>query len=95
MKQDNIIQKSRKTKETDIALSVLLYGSGKANIQTQIGFFNHMLEALTKHSLMDITLQCKGDVFVDGHHSIEDCGIVLGAALNEAIYPAQGIERFG
>lgn len=91
----NAICKTRKTKETDISLSLLLYGSGNANIQTNIGFFNHMLESLTKHSLMDIELLCKGDIHVDGHHSIEDCGILLGKALYEAIYPAQGIERFG
>lgn len=91
----NAICKTRKTKETDIALSLLLYGSGNASIQTSIGFFNHMLESLTKHSLMDIELLCKGDIHVDGHHSIEDCGILLGKALCEAIYPAQGIERFG
>lgn len=91
----NAICKTRKTKETDISLSLLLYGSGNANIQTSIGFFNHMLESLTKHSLMDIELLCKGDIHVDGHHSIEDCGILLGKALCEAIYPAQGIERFG
>ena len=90
-----VIQKSRKTKETDIHLKLSLYGSGKAQIQSDIGFFNHMLESLTKHSLMDLELVCKGDTFVDGHHSIEDCGILLGEALREAIYPAQGIERFG
>ena len=89
------IELTRKTKETDIALSLNLYGSGNAKIETGIGFFNHMLESFTKHSLMNIKLHCKGDIEVDGHHSIEDCGILLGKALHQAIYPASGIERFG
>ncbi|RDU60317.1 imidazoleglycerol-phosphate dehydratase HisB [Helicobacter marmotae] len=95
MKEAQRIQKSRKTKETDIALELLLYGKGSGHIQSGIGFFDHMLEALSKHALLDLTLQCKGDVYVDGHHSIEDCGILLGQAFKEAIYPAAGIERFG
>lgn len=93
--QTDIISLSRKTKETDITLKLKLYGSGVAKIQTGIGFFDHMLEALTKHSLMDIELTCKGDTNVDCHHSIEDCGILLGEALHKGIYPASGIERFG
>ena len=94
-KMTQTIQKSRKTKETDITLSLLVYGSRQAKIHTDIGFFNHMLESLTKHSLMDLDINCKGDIFVDGHHSIEDCGILLGEALRESIYPVAGIERFG
>lgn len=93
--QTQCVELARKTKETDIALSLNLYGSGNVEIQSGIGFFNHMLESLGKHSLMDIKLTCKGDLEVDGHHSIEDCGILLGKALNQAIYPAVGIERFG
>ncbi|CAM3308578.1 imidazoleglycerol-phosphate dehydratase HisB [Helicobacter labetoulli] len=93
--QTQCVELARKTKETDITLSLNLYGSGNVEIQSGIGFFNHMLESLGKHSLMDIKLTCKGDLDVDGHHSIEDCGILLGKALNQAIYPAVGIERFG
>ncbi len=93
--QTQCVELARKTKETDITLSLNLYGSGNVEIQSGIGFFNHMLESLGKHSLMDIKLTCKGDLEVDGHHSIEDCGILLGKALNQAIYPAVGIERFG
>nr|WP_317403580.1 imidazoleglycerol-phosphate dehydratase HisB [uncultured Helicobacter sp.] len=93
--QTQCIELARKTKETDITLSLNLNGSGNVEIQSGIGFFNHMLESLGKHSLMDIKLTCKGDLDVDGHHSIEDCGILLGKALNQAIYPVVGIERFG
>ena len=93
--QTQCVELARKTKETDITLSLNLNGSGNVEIQSGIGFFNHMLESLGKHSLMDIKLTCKGDLDVDGHHSIEDCGILLGKALNQAIYPAVGIERFG
>lgn len=85
----------RVTKETNIALALCIYGRGIARIDSGVGFFNHMLEAFSKHSLMDIDLCCKGDVFVDSHHSVEDCGIVLGSALKEGIYPVSGIERFG
>ena len=84
----------RKTKETDISLEIEIYGSGVAKIDTGIGFFNHMLEALTKHSLIDLSLTCKGDLDVDFHHSVEDVGIVLGKAINELIYPLSGVERF-
>jgi imidazoleglycerol-phosphate dehydratase len=85
---------ARKTKETDINVELSLYGSGKSNIVTGIGFFDHMLEAFSKHSLIDLSLTCKGDTHIDFHHSVEDVGIVLGQALKEAIYPIQGIERY-
>ena len=90
-----MIKKTRKTKETNISLELEIYGSGKAEISTGIGFFDHMLTALCKHSLMDIKLICKGDLEVDFHHSVEDCGIVLGEAIKEAIYPLQNVERYG
>lgn len=90
-----MIEKTRKTKETDISLNLEIYGSGTAQIDTRIGFFNHMLEALTKHSLMDISLQTIGDIEVDFHHSVEDTGIVLGTAIKESIYPLGGVERYG
>lgn len=85
----------RKTKETDISLEVNIYGSGNSEIKTGIGFFDHMLEAFSKHSLIDLKVVCNGDVFVDDHHSVEDVGIVLGTALKEQIYPIKNIERYG
>ena len=85
----------RKTKETDISLELEIYGSGKAEINTGIGFFDHMLEAFCKHALFDMKLVCKGDLQVDFHHSVEDVGIVIGPALREKIYPLSGVERFG
>ena len=85
----------RKTKETDISLELEIYGSGKSEISTGIGFFDHMLEAFCKHALFDMKLVCKGDLQVDFHHSVEDVGIVIGQALREKIYPLSGVERFG
>ncbi|ABS52215.1 imidazoleglycerol-phosphate dehydratase HisB [Campylobacter hominis] len=90
-----MIKKYRKTKETEISVELEICGSGNAEIDTGIGFFDHMLESFTKHSLIDLKLICKGDLNVDFHHSVEDCGIVLGSALREAIYPIKKIERFG
>jgi len=90
-----MIVKERKTKETDIKVELNLYGSGKANINSGVGFFDHMLESFAKHALIDLNITCKGDLHIDAHHSVEDIGIVLGSALNEAIYPVSGIERFG
>lgn len=86
---------TRTTKETNIKASLELYGNGKAKIETGIGFFDHMLESLAKHALWDLEISCEGDLQVDAHHSVEDCGIVLGLLLRESLYPAQGIERFG
>ena len=85
----------RETKETDISLELEIYGSGKSEISTGIGFFDHMLEAFCKHALFDMKLVCKGDLHVDFHHSVEDVGIVIGLALREKIYPLSGVERFG
>ncbi|PAF41987.1 imidazoleglycerol-phosphate dehydratase HisB [Helicobacter sp. 11S03491-1] len=85
----------RNTQETIIQANLEIYGSGEGKIDTQIGFFNHMLEALKKHSLMDLSITCQGDRHVDDHHSVEDCGIVLGKLLREEIYPVRAIERFG
>ncbi len=90
-----MIVQSRKTKETDIRVELNLYGTGKADIATGIGFFDHMLDAFARHSLIDLNVECKGDLHIDAHHSVEDVGIVLGKALGEAIYPAKGIERYG
>ena len=90
-----MISKNRATKETKVELGLELYGRGAAQIQTDIGFFDHMLSAFAKHAWIDLNLRCEGDLQVDFHHSVEDCGIVLGSAIKEAIYPAQNIERFG
>ncbi|MDD3462349.1 MAG: imidazoleglycerol-phosphate dehydratase HisB [Sulfurospirillaceae bacterium] len=84
----------RDTKETSICAKLNLNGSGKAKISTGIGFFDHMLEAFAKHSLIDLELTCNGDIHVDFHHSVEDVGIVLGKALKEAIYPINSVERY-
>ncbi|MBO7154406.1 MAG: imidazoleglycerol-phosphate dehydratase HisB [Campylobacter sp.] len=90
-----MIKKQRKTKETDISLELEIYGSGNSDIDTGIGFFDHMLTAFAKHSLIDIKLYCKGDLHIDDHHSVEDCGIVLGQAIKEALYPLGSVERYG
>ena len=85
----------RTTKETDISVCLNLDGSGKSIIDTGIGFFNHMLEGFSRHGLFDLDLSCKGDLMVDSHHTIEDCGIVLGTAIRKALGDKQGIKRFG
>lgn len=85
----------RKTKETDIRLTLNLDGSGAAKINTGIGFFDHMLEGFAKHGFFDLELECAGDLAVDCHHSIEDCGIVMGGAIREALGDKAGIRRFG
>ncbi len=84
----------RKTKETDISVSVDVDGTGKADIQTGIGFLDHMLEQVARHSLMDVTLKAKGDLHVDQHHTTEDSGIALGQALTKALGDKKGITRF-
>ena len=85
----------RITKETQISVELEMNGTGKAVIETGIGFFDHMLEALAKHSLMDLKLTCKGDTHIDFHHSVEDVGIILGQALRASLYPISGVERYG
>ena len=85
----------RKTKETDIQVKLNLDGSGNSVINTGIGFFNHMLEGFSKHGFFDLNLNCEGDLAVDCHHTIEDCGIVLGNAIREALGDKSGIKRFG
>lgn len=84
----------RKTRETDITLSVNLDASG-SNINTPVGFFNHMLESFTKHSGWQVTLQATGDTHVDDHHTVEDIGICLGQAIRQAMGEKQGMMRFG
>lgn len=85
----------RKTKETDIVLSLKLDGTGWAEIATGVGFLDHMLELFAFHSGFDLTVKCQGDTQVDGHHTVEDIGIALGQALTEALGDKKGIARYG
>ena len=85
----------RKTKETEIKTTILIDGSGKSQINTGIGFLDHMIDQLSKHSMMDITLEVKGDLHVDYHHTTEDSAIALGEAFNKALGDRIGIVRFG
>ena len=85
----------RKTKETDIKMSLNIDGTGKANINTGIGFFDHMLEGFAKHGFFDLECKIDGDLHVDGHHTVEDAGIVLGQAISKAIGDKKGIHRYG
>ena len=86
---------TRKTSETDIALTLALDGTGRAENATGIGFLDHMLTALARHALFDLTVQAQGDLHIDAHHTTEDVGIVLGRALNQALGERRGIARFG
>lgn len=86
---------TRTTKETDIALTLNLDGTGKSQIDTGVGFFDHMLDGFARHGLFDLSLKVKGDLDVDCHHTIEDTGIVLGQAILEAIGDKAGIRRYG
>ncbi len=85
----------RKTRETDIKLSLELDGTGKSNIDTGIGFFDHMLDGFSRHGLFDLNCKVNGDLNVDGHHTVEDTGIVFGQAVREAVGDKKGIKRYG
>ena len=85
----------RKTNETDISVMIDLDGSGACDVETGVGFFDHMLSALGRHSLCDLTVRAKGDTWVDDHHTVEDVGIVIGQAIREALGDKRGIGRFG
>ena len=85
----------RVTKETDIELTLNLDGSGKTSIDTGIGFFDHMINGFARHGLFDIELKCKGDLEIDSHHTVEDCGIVLGEAIKKATGEKKAIKRYG
>ena len=86
---------ARKTHETDIALSLNLDGSGKTALDTGVGFFDHMLDALSRFALIDLNVRCAGDLHVDAHHTVEDVGICLGKALRDALGDRAGIRRVG
>ena len=86
---------NRKTNETDIAVEFCLDGTGKTHITTGVGFFDHMLTLFGRHGLFDLTVKAEGDLFIDGHHTVEDCGIVLGQAIKEALGSKEGISRYG
>ena len=90
-----IATKKRTTKETDIEVTLNLDGTGNNQIDTGIGFFDHMLEGFSKHGFFDLHMECDGDLQVDSHHTIEDCGIVLGDAIKKALGDKSGIKRFG
>jgi len=85
----------RKTAETDISLSLCLDGSGKSEVNTGVGFLDHMLTLFAKHGRFDLKVRCKGDIEVDDHHSVEDIGICLGMAFAEALGDSKGISRYG
>ena len=85
----------RNTKETNISVSLNIDGTGKSEINTGIGFFNHMMEGFAKHGFFDLKCNVKGDLEVDGHHTVEDTGIVLGSAIKEALGDKEGIKRYG
>ena len=93
--EPRIAQITRTTKETDIALSINLDGTGTTDVQTGVPFFDHMLDAFGRHGLFDLTVDAKGDVAVDAHHTVEDVGIVLGQAIAKALGDKRGIVRFG
>ncbi|GFI18248.1 histidine biosynthesis bifunctional protein HisB [Lachnospiraceae bacterium] len=93
--EERIATVNRVTKETDISLTLNLDGSGKCNINTGIGFFDHMLNGFARHGLFDLDLTCRGDLEVDSHHSVEDCGIVLGEAVKQAVGEKKAIKRYG
>ena len=88
-------QINRKTNETDIRLSLAIDGTGKCTTDSGIGFFDHMINSFARHGLFDLELAVKGDLDVDGHHTVEDVGIVLGQAIKEAVGNKAGIKRYG
>ena len=86
---------TRKTAETDITLAVNIDGTGVYDVQTGVGFFDHMLDQLSRHSLIDLSLRASGDTHIDDHHTVEDCGIAIGQALTKALGDKRGIRRYG
>lgn len=93
--EKRVAEVTRKTQETDIKVSLNLDGNGVSNITTGIGFFDHMLQGFTKHGFYDMDVTVNGDLNVDGHHTVEDTGIVLGQAISKALGDKKGIKRYG
>lgn len=91
----SIAEVKRKTSETDIYVKVNIFGQGKSTISTGLGFFDHMLDQIAKHALIDLDVQCQGDLHIDEHHTVEDIGIALGEAISKAIGDKKGLNRFG
>ena len=89
-----VAERDRKTRETEIAVRLDLDGRGEADVQTGIGFFDHMLEALARHGMFDLEVRCAGDLHIDAHHTVEDVGILLGAAFAEALGDKRGVVRY-
>ncbi|HPF78176.1 MAG TPA: imidazoleglycerol-phosphate dehydratase HisB [Alphaproteobacteria bacterium] len=92
---DRTAKITRDTNETKIKVVLDLDGQGKADVKTGLAFFDHMLEQIAKHGLMDLTLHCDGDLEIDAHHTVEDCGLALGEAVKQALGDKRGIRRFG
>mgnify|MGYP000216279454 FL=1 len=90
-----MITKERKTNETDIKVSLELYGAGKADIETGVPFLDHMLDQIARHGLMDLSIKCDGDTEIDDHHTVEDIGITIGQAFFEAVGDKKGLTRYG
>ena len=92
---DRIAEVARNTKETQIRVRVNLDGTGEARLRTGIGFFDHMLDQIARHGLIDLDIACQGDLHIDGHHTVEDVGITLGMAVAQAVGDKRGITRYG
>ena len=92
---DRIAQVQRNTKETQIRVRVNLDGTGEAKLATGIGFFDHMLDQIARHGLIDLDIEAKGDLHIDGHHTVEDVGITLGMAVAQAVGDKKGLTRYG
>ena len=92
---DRIAEVSRNTAETRITVRINLDGTGQAKLHTGIGFFDHMLDQIARHGLIDLDIDCAGDLHIDGHHTVEDVGITLGQAFARAVGDKKGINRYG
>jgi imidazoleglycerol-phosphate dehydratase len=90
-----MIKVDRKTNETDISVSLDIYGTGAADIETGVPFLNHMLDQISRHGLMDLTIRCDGDTEIDDHHTVEDIGITIGQAFFKAVGDKKGLTRYG